>query len=343
MDEFSEFHLKELAVRDDLGGLVPSAGVGTAFDRESFERIAGVSQEPFDATNLTEDYDIALRLRLAGKGLHFACHSVDVRGEDGEVREEYIATREYFPHGAGASVRQRARWICGIALQAWERFGWQGPAPVRYSLWRDRKGVLNGILILCAYLLVAYLAARCTVAEWIGTPWCLAQVIPPGSWLELLLQVNFAGLAWRSVAKFHFVRTLYGWKHGILAVPRLVIANLVVIAATFRALRLYARHRILDEPLRWAKTDHSFPTVDALGVEARADGAVVVAATAAEATEAVAVAAELLREAARAAPPEVATETPVPTPTPTPLPLPTRRSEEDAVVTMSASARDRDA
>jgi hypothetical protein len=43
------------------------------------------------------------------------------RGEREVVDEDVIATREYFPSGFRASVRQRARWITGIALQAWRQ------------------------------------------------------------------------------------------------------------------------------------------------------------------------------------------------------------------------------
>lgn len=267
IDEFSEFHLKELGARAELGGLVPSAGVGTAFGREAIEAIAdGNGGDPFDTGNLTEDYDVALRLRLAGKGLHFACHTVMRPGEtpDAKPREEYIATREYFPVHVRASIRQRARWICGIALQAWERFGWQGPKMVRYSLWRDRKGLLNGVLVLMAYVLFAYLLGREVHAYFAGNGWTSALVIPPGSFLEKLLLVNLFGLAWRAIWKFHFVRALHGWRHGLVALPRLVLANLVIIAATIRATRAYARHRATGEPLRWAKTAHTFPATEAV-------------------------------------------------------------------------------
>jgi bacteriophage N4 adsorption protein B len=270
IDEFAEFHLKELPTREAMGGLVPSAGVGTAFERGAFEALAATrAQQPFDAFNLTEDYDIALRLRLAGKKLHFACHTVESpSGPEGFGRpgagEEFIATREYFPHPLGAAVRQRGRWICGIALQAWERFGWPGDAAVRYSLWRDRKGLANGLLVAFAYFLVTYLLARWAFSAWTGHPWSSTAVIPPGSVLEWLLFVNLLGLCWRAAWKFAFVRTLYGWRHGLLALPRLVIGNFVVIAATARAVRAYVRHRVTGTPLRWIKTDHAFPDPNAI-------------------------------------------------------------------------------
>jgi adsorption protein B len=271
IDEFAEFHLKELPAREAMGGLVPSAGVGTAFERGAFEALAAArAQQPFDAFNLTEDYDVALRLRLAGKKLHFACHTVESapNGPEGSGRpaagEEFIATREYFPHELGAAVRQRGRWICGIALQAWERFGWPGDAAVRYSLWRDRKGLASGLLVAFAYFLVAYLLARWAFAAWTGQPWSSTAVIPPGSVLEWLLLANLVGLVWRAAWKFAFVRSLYGWRHGLLALPRLVIGNFVVIAATARAVRAYVRHRITGTPLRWIKTDHAFPDPNAI-------------------------------------------------------------------------------
>ncbi len=74
IDEFAEAHLKDMLVREAIGGLVPSAGVGSAFCRNAFEEIAAQhGQKPFNPESLTEDYEIGLKFRLAGKKVHFAC------------------------------------------------------------------------------------------------------------------------------------------------------------------------------------------------------------------------------------------------------------------------------
>jgi adsorption protein B len=56
-DLFAEAHVKDLGVRSQLGGFLPSAGVGTAYRREALEKLetakGGVL---FDPRSLTEDY-----------------------------------------------------------------------------------------------------------------------------------------------------------------------------------------------------------------------------------------------------------------------------------------------
>jgi len=44
-----------------------------------------------------------------------------------------------------------------------------------------------------------------------------------------------------------------------MAAPRLVVGNFVNFFATWRAVRIYLRHRISGEPLIWDKTTHSYP------------------------------------------------------------------------------------
>ena len=110
-------------------GFVPSAGVATALRRDAVDqcRIFG-GQKPFDPGSLTEDYVLGLRLEAMG-----------VQPKPSSANG--APTREYFPRGFRAAVRQRTRWVIGNSLQAWERHGW--PVGQRFWLWRDRKGLLN--------------------------------------------------------------------------------------------------------------------------------------------------------------------------------------------------------
>ena len=50
-----------------------------------------------------------------------------------------VATREHFPASFDAAVRQKARWLTGIALAGWDRIGWRGGLVNRWMLLRDRK------------------------------------------------------------------------------------------------------------------------------------------------------------------------------------------------------------
>jgi adsorption protein B len=268
IDEFAEHHLKDMPVREAIGGLVPSAGVGSAFDREAFGEIARSNDErPFNVESLTEDYEIGLKFRLAGKRVHFACRTLDVRAQDASqgsvAREEIIATREYFPGGFHASVRQRSRWILGITLQTWRQIGWQGPLPVLYCLWRDRKALFTNVLVLAAYLVLAYGGLRFAGAA--------ANVLPPvdasstsARLLRGLFAINLCALGWRGLVKARLVGRLYGFGHALLSAPRVVLGNLVGLFATGRAVSMWVRHRLNGAPLRWLKTEHAFPSVEVL-------------------------------------------------------------------------------
>lgn len=261
LDEFAEHHLKELPVRAALGGLVPSAGVGTAFDRAAFEAVAlADGGDPFDAGSLTEDYEIGLRFRLAGRRVHFACQALAPEG-GGRRRgpRDWIATREFFPRRFSASVRQRSRWITGIALQTAERVGWRGSAPVRWCLWRDRKSPLTNGLLVLAYALFLYVLLRATLAAATGGSWSVASVVPAEGPLAWVVAFNTAALGWRGLVKAWFVGRLYGPLQAALSVPRLVVGNVIALAATARALRAWTRHRLAGTPLAWAKTSHEYP------------------------------------------------------------------------------------
>jgi adsorption protein B len=255
IDEFAEHHLKDMLVREAIGGLVPSAGVGSAFARDAFEAVATAhGDKPFNVESLTEDYEIGLKFRLAERRVHFACRALERPG----APAEYIATREYFPDAFGASIRQRSRWILGITMQTWAQIGWKGALPVLYCLWRDRKALFTNVLLTLAYLLLAYVAVREIAGTLTGHPWSVSAIAGPRSLLGLLLAMNLATAVWRAAMKGYFVARLNGLGHALLSAPRLVLANVISIVATTRAVNQYVRHRISGEPLRWLKTTHAF-------------------------------------------------------------------------------------
>ncbi|WP_437561372.1 glycosyl transferase family protein [Sorangium sp. So ce542] len=265
IDEFAEHHLKEMLVRQAIGGLVPSAGVGSAFARDAFEDIAvSHAQRAFNTESVTEDYELGLKFRLAGKKVCFACRTVGGDDPAAAGGEEYIATREFFPDGFSASIRQRSRWILGITLQTWEQLGWRGPLPVLYCLFRDRKALVTNLLLVLAYALAAYAAVRSSVALATAASWSFAQICPEGSALQWILWFNLAMLVWRAWMKGWLVFRLYGAGHALLSFPRMAVGNVISVAAMGRAVVQYVNHRITGKPLRWLKTAHVFPCPDAL-------------------------------------------------------------------------------
>ncbi len=271
IDEFTEHHLKDMIVRGRIGGLVPSAGVGSAFARAAFEEIAvGHGDAAFDVESLTEDYEIGLKMRLAGKKTYFACdtieHERERRNDEGKmvrVREKgIIATREYFPTGFRASIRQRSRWILGIGFQTWAKVGWKGPLPVLYTLYRDRRALVSHLVALAAYGVVLYCIVRFAEGLFTGDRWYFDDLFWPGSLLATVVWFNAGLLAWRMGIKVATLKRVYGWRQSLMSMARFPVANVVSFLATASAARQYAVHKIKKRPLRWKKTEHVFPDME---------------------------------------------------------------------------------
>jgi bacteriophage N4 adsorption protein B len=252
-DEFAEFQTIDMHARQFSGSFVPSNGVGTGFAREILDRLAAERGDVFDAESLTEDYEIGVYIHAAGYRQLFA----PLRRKDGE----FIATREYFPRTARSAIRQRTRWITGIALQCWERRGWRGNWRTRYWFWRDRKGLIaNPIGLLTNVLFLAGITSWCVSAAQ-HQPWPLAVQNPALvllCWFTLTLQCLRTGLRMLCVARI--------FDTGFaLAVPlRAFHGNLINCSATLRALWRYAHARWQGNTHVWLKTEHAYPAHDAL-------------------------------------------------------------------------------
>jgi len=246
LDEFAECHGKSLLVREALGAALPSAGVGCAFSREAIGKIAQARGErPFDPGSLTEDYELGLRIgEHGGRGI-----LVRMRDERGGL----IGTREYFPDTLDASVRQKARWMVGIALAGWDRLGWSGGWRERWMRLRDRRAAIAALILAAAYLGLVL-----GVTIYVGD---LLTGRTPRPWpapLYWLLWINFLLLVWRFAVRLIFVWRSYGIVEALLSVPRTVVSNVIAMMAARRAIMLYVRH-LRGRPLSWDKTAHRFP------------------------------------------------------------------------------------
>lgn len=255
LDEFAENHAKDMEVRALLRAPVPSAGVGTAIDRDMLERIAGPGGAPFDATSLTEDYELGHKIHALGGAARLVNHW---------HRSELIATREYFPATMDTAVRQKSRWLAGIALSGWDRLGWGGGFSRRWMLLRDRKGPLTAAITMAAYGAAALSLAQIMVRYTLETPDGLP--LPPflgpgGPWLAVLLALNAGLLAWRLFMRAWFTGQRHGWQEGLRAIPRALVANLINFLAARRAAERYAAV-VGGAPARWGKTAHRFPAAE---------------------------------------------------------------------------------
>ena len=244
-DEFAEAHVKELVVREAVGAAVPLAGVGCAIERGVLARLAALHDgRPFAATSLTEDYEMGLRVGALGLKTMF----VRIPATPGD--SAVVASRGHFPTSLGAAVRQKARWLGGIALAGWDRLGWQGGIGERWMRLRDRRGPLAALLLLAAYL-AAFLWGQLWLARSLGAP--VALRLDPA--LATLLWVNGWLLVWRVVMRAGFTASAYGLGQGLLSVPRLVIGNVIAMLAAARAVTLHWG----GGPKSWDKTRHVFP------------------------------------------------------------------------------------
>ncbi len=258
LDEFAQSHTRDMMVRGALGAPVPSAGVGTAIRRDAMDRLAGASNQPFDASSLTEDYEIGMRLHAMGFSGAMVRHRVD---------GTLIAVQEFFPATLDGAVRQKSRWLTGIALHGWDRLGWDGPPAHRWMLLRDRKGLFTAALAIMAYAVAALLlvqqAARTTINQLSGAD--LPSILNGADhrMLALLLIVNAVLLGWRLVWRAGFTAAAHGWREGIRSVPRTVVTNIVNALAALRAVQRYQHALDHRTVIAWDKTDHRFPAPEA--------------------------------------------------------------------------------
>lgn len=278
MDEFAEWHAKDLVVRESMSGMVPSAGVGTCF---SWRAIHALTQEtnnqPFNTDTLTEDYDVGTRLARMGMKQIFGKFPVEyeiqrrhwfgLAGTKKLTLTMPLGVREFFPNTFRTAYRQKARWTLGIGLQGWQQVGWAGSPSVKYLLFRDRKGLVTSFVSIAAYLIFAnyMLLWLLSAAGWWSV--YLPPILTLDGWLGVVIGLNAVALLLRMGQRAYFVGRIYGWEHALLSIPRMVVGNIVNAAAAARAWRLFLANKLRGQPLVWDKTMHDFPSTDQLSLQ----------------------------------------------------------------------------
>ncbi|MBV9405365.1 MAG: glycosyl transferase family protein, partial [Acidobacteriaceae bacterium] len=258
-DEFSEYQTIDMPARQCSRSFVPSNGVGTGFAREILERLARERDNRiFDPASLTEDYEIGVYIHRAGYSQLFA--GLKRGGKD------FVATREFFPRTTRSAIRQRTRWVMGIALQGWERDGWRGSWGTRYWFWRDRKGlVTNPISLFTNVLFVA------GMLDWIDAavqhrPWAFGvsnPAIVTLCWMTLGLQCL------RLMLRACCVARLFGLRFALGVPLRVFHSNFINSCASFGAIWRFAHARVRRRPLVWLKTEHAYPAHAVLHLQRR--------------------------------------------------------------------------
>ncbi len=247
-DEFAEFQIKDMIVRRVMGSFTPSAGVGTAYSRTALQKLAqSNNNRVFEPACLTEDYENGMRLHELGCPQTFIRLSRNSKG--------FLATREYFPRTLRAAIRQRTRWVTGIALQTWERHGWRGSLGTKYWFWRDRKGLIGNPLSFLTNLLFIYGIVSGMIAGLAKMPWDLCGQVNPS-----LAAATFYIVLFRTTVRMMCVARVYGFIFAIAIPLRSFFANYINASASFLAICHFASARIRRRPLVWLKTEHAYPS-----------------------------------------------------------------------------------
>lgn len=249
LDEFAEAHGRVLVVRQALGAAMPFAGVGCAIRRDIIGRLAAArGGAPFDAGSLTEDYELGLTIAAMGGTTLLARVPERAGGPP-------VAVRAYFPDTLDAAVRQKARWMAGIALAGWDRTGWGRPGDLgdHWMRMRDRRATLAMPVLAIAYATLVIWGLSLFGHILAGSA---AAALHP--WVHALLRANLALVLWRLAVRAAFVGRAYGWREALWSAPRVLAGNVVALLAARRAVAIYLRLLRGSAP-QWDKTAHQFP------------------------------------------------------------------------------------
>jgi len=243
VDEFAQAHCRDIVVRNSVRAALPLAGVGCAISRAAIAALSDrTSGRPFDDESLTEDYELGLRLHEMGFPAVFA-RVMDQAGN------RMVATRAHFPDTLNAAVRQKTRWTIGIALAGWDRLGWRRTWADNWMLLRDRRAPLAALVILAGY-------AALILSGLLALAGHSVHPTQPGNWW--LLGFTSLCMVWRIGIRMICVWRHYGWKMGLIAVPRTLVSNLIFILAVRRAVMDYVQ-MVRTGKVRWDKTSHRSP------------------------------------------------------------------------------------
>ncbi len=267
-DEFCESHGKAMVVREAIGAAIPLAGVGCAIERNCLGRWAlNKNGLPFAGDSVTEDYELGIQIGSAGRGAIM----VRMKDKDGQL----IGTSSYFPTSLDAAIKQKSRWVMGIALSGWDRLGWateRSEQPItherrsastkKYPLrlpfnmgenWmrlRDRRGIFSALTICFAYIL-AVLSGILFIAQYAG----YFNFEPLSENMQFMILCSSLLMLWRLFMRSAFLYYHYGFVQACYALPRMITSNIIAILAARRAVILYYKY-CFGGTMIWEKTQH---------------------------------------------------------------------------------------
>ena len=200
------------------------------------------------ATSLTEDYELGLRIAERGGRAAF----VRVRDDDGAGWSRCVPIS---PGRIDAAVRQKARWMTGIALAGWDRTGWARWHRLcdHWMRMRDRRAPLAVIVLGAAYAALVLWGIAGIAAHAIRA----ATRAPSagGAGLAGGDQHQRPARSGGSSVRMTFTGRAYGWREACWSVPRFVVGNIIALMAARRALIRYVA-MLRGGPTIWDKTPH---------------------------------------------------------------------------------------
>jgi len=263
---------------------VPGAGVGTGYSMRALEA-AAADGDCFATDSLTEDYEFSFRIHQLGLKQTFVRFPIERRVPRWSFmhrrprlvsRRDFITTREFFPDVFWSSVRQKTRWVTGIALQGWKKFGWRGDWRVRYLYFRDRKSLFTQQFMVLGYIVALGLLALQVSAALFPDRYIFAPPFENDSALWDLFYINVGLFVNRLLHRHIWTCRIYGWSQLPLIIPRYLVANVVNYFAVTRATWRYTKHLRTRERIGWDKTAHSFPGEELLAAYRRKLGDILI-------------------------------------------------------------------
>lgn len=245
-DAFAEVHSKDLVVRQALKVFIPFAGTGMSFRREIFQNLEANYPQVFNEANLTEDYELGLRLFKMGYKTAYINLLIDKNNPNSRV-----ATGEYFPNTFWAAVKQRSRWTAGICFQNWKMHKWAGNLKTKYFLMRDRKTIFSNFMVLLSNVVFA-LFLLYLLGFGLGIR-VFDSAVEQNTALWFFLWTCFFLMVWRLAHRFIFTYSWYGLKYAFFSLIRLNFDNLINFFATFRALKVFMG---MKNKVVWESTEH---------------------------------------------------------------------------------------
>jgi len=251
MDEWAERYGRELPVRAGLSSFLPAAESGYAVTREAAQWLCSRNYEKlFPQAPVPNGHLMGAELR-------------SLRGRKRVIRTRRDATTPYTlapvgPHmlrtratpvavyrevraGLRMAVRDRARWLLGLAY-AGSRWGGRG-GPASFYLWlRDGCARVYGYTYLPLYALLGYGAftAFRALRDPAFTP---RPPVQPGEPYFPLLLSALGLLGWRAISRAVYVGRAYGMAQGALTVVRRPLFHLTSFAACVLAGHWWRRAR----------------------------------------------------------------------------------------------------